>query len=187
MHEDGAAFPLDPRHVVVAEHEHEIVESVGALQSLGASPRRQPDEPVVVAVGRIVAPAVMRRGSRAPEAACAAEGTRSARYKTWRTGKRPQRGSAIAFALERANARAAERRLSHAMTEHDPRLAPFSRRAPDEHRSRPLNPHDRSAFYAPRRRSRQACPGTLPRLQLGPAEQARAADEQRPQDPHHRR
>jgi hypothetical protein len=37
MHEDRAALPLDARPVVIAKHQHEIVEMVGALQSLGAA------------------------------------------------------------------------------------------------------------------------------------------------------
>ena len=31
VNEDGAAFPLDPRPVVIAKHKHEIVEMIVAL------------------------------------------------------------------------------------------------------------------------------------------------------------
>src|SRR5262249_61087686 len=59
MHEDRAAAAFDPGPVVEAEHEHQIIEMVGALQPFRALPRRQLDEPIVVAIGGIFAPAIV--------------------------------------------------------------------------------------------------------------------------------
>src|SRR6476659_2718484 len=59
MHEDGAAMPLHARAVIVTENENQIVEIVVAGQAVGSRSRRQSDELVVAAVGRILAPAIV--------------------------------------------------------------------------------------------------------------------------------
>ena len=110
------ALPL-PRtrgHVVVAEHEHEIVERVGALQAFGASPRRQPHEPVVVAVGGIVAPAVMV-ADRPHRQARARSGAPVGAIEHLAHRKAAAWGRTVAFALHRADTAAAERCPPHLM------------------------------------------------------------------------
>ena len=149
VNEDGAPFPPHPRPVVVTEHKHEIVESVGALQALRASPRRQPYKSVIVAVGRIVAPAVLvaDRTYRKPRAR---PGHAVGPVQHLANGKPAERRPAIPFALQGANTGSPERRRSYPMTKRNPCLAAIARRAPHKDRSRSLNPHHRWAFYAPR-------------------------------------
>src|SRR5262249_60259336 len=59
MHEDGAAPPLHARAVVVSKHENQVVEIVVASQAVGAGSRGQFDEPVVAAIGGILAPTIV--------------------------------------------------------------------------------------------------------------------------------
>ena len=133
MHEDRAALPLDSRPVVIAEHEHEIVEMILALQAFGASPRRQFDQPIIVAARGIVAPAVMRadRMHRQPRAR---PRNPVGAVEHLADRKAAKRCPAIAFALQGADAAAAERRLPYAMTERYPRLCCTPRRTPHDDR-----------------------------------------------------
>ena len=78
VHEDGAALSPHPRPVVIAEHQHEIVEMVRARQAIGGAPRRKPDQPIVVAIGGILAPAVIG-ADRAQRKLVRGRGIRSAR------------------------------------------------------------------------------------------------------------
>ena len=64
MHEDGAAPSPRAPAIVISEHGHEIVEFIGPRQPLCAPLARQPDEPVVVPIVGIVAPAVVWRIAR---------------------------------------------------------------------------------------------------------------------------
>ena len=145
MHEDRAALPLDSRPVVIAEHEHEIVEMILALQAFGASPRRQFDQPIVVAARGIVAPAVMRadRMHRQPRAR---PRNPVGAVEHLADSKAAKRCPAVAFALQGADAAPAERRPPHAVTERYPRLCHTPRRAPHDDRLGSLNPHDGKPF-----------------------------------------
>ncbi len=147
MHEDGAAFAPHARPVVITEHQHQIVEMVVALQSFGASPRWQGDQPVVVAVGGIVAPAVVIADG-AHRQSGAGPGDAVGPIKYLAHCEAAERRRAVAFALQGVDAGAAERRGPDAMPKRDPRVASIPRRAPDQDRLGSLNPHDNEPFSA---------------------------------------
>jgi len=58
VHENGTAPTPNSRTIVVAEHYNHIVEMVVAPQALGTARIRAAHKPVIIAVGRIVAPTV---------------------------------------------------------------------------------------------------------------------------------
>jgi hypothetical protein len=149
VNEDGAAFALDPRPVVVTKDQHEIVEMIRALQALSASPRRQLAKPVVVGVGRIVAPAIIvadraRRELRPRPCHTIGAIIEPANRKT------AERGSAVAFAFKRANAGTAECRRANGVSERDQAPLPMSGSPPDNDRPTALNRHDQLTLYQPR-------------------------------------
>jgi len=146
MHEDGAALSSHPRPVVVAEHEHDIVKVVGAFQSFGAPLRRKRDQPIVVAAGGIVTPAVVF-ADRAHRKLGPRPGAPVDPVQHLADGKAPEGRAAVAFAFQGADAGAAERSRAHAMGKDEASLASLSRGRP--HRDWPSspNPHDRTAFF----------------------------------------
>ena len=161
VNENGAAFAPDPRPVIVTKYQHEIVKMIRALQALPAWPRRQLAEPVVVAVGRIVTPAIIvadRARRELRPRPCHAIGAiiELANRKT------AERGSAVAFALKSANAGTAKRRRANVMTERDQRPAPMSGSPPDDDRPTALNRHDQLTLYPPREPSDRLVHGACP-------------------------
>jgi hypothetical protein len=61
MQENRAAPALHHRRVVVAEHDNEIVDVIGAPEGFGAGAVSEAHGPVVGRVGGLVAPAVIGR------------------------------------------------------------------------------------------------------------------------------
>ncbi len=58
VYENGTAPALNSRIIIVADHYNHIVKMIVAPQALGTARIRVAHSPVIVAVGRIVAPAV---------------------------------------------------------------------------------------------------------------------------------
>jgi len=161
VNENGAAFALDPRPVIVTKDKHEIVEMIHALQALAASPRRQLAEPVVVAVGWIVAPAIIVADRAQPKLRARPAHALGAIIDL-ANRKTAERGSAVAFAFKRANAGTAERRRANVMTERDQGPVPMSGSPSDDDRPSALNRHDQSTLYLPRQPSDRLVHGACP-------------------------
>jgi hypothetical protein len=61
MQEDCASAAGNARARVVVDFDNEIIEMIIPPQPVSSLSRRQPDRPVVAAVGRVLAPGVCRR------------------------------------------------------------------------------------------------------------------------------
>ena len=144
MHEDGAAPPLHARAVVVTENENQIVEIVVAGQAVGARSRRQFDEPVVVAVGGILAPAIVGPDGAQRKYRPRPRHTIGA-IEHLANGKAAERCGAVAFPLQRLDAAPAERRAPHAMRQDKAPFPWISGCAPQRDVS--LNSHGQLAFF----------------------------------------
>ena len=144
MHEDGAAPPLHARAVVVTENENQIVEIVVAGQAVGARSRRQFDEPIVVAVGWILAPAIVGPNGAQRKYRPRPRHTIGA-IEHLTNGKASERCRAVAFPLQRLDAAPAERRTPHAMRQDKAPFPWISGCAPQRDVS--LNSHGQLAFF----------------------------------------
>jgi DNA-binding response OmpR family regulator len=148
MHEYGTALVPHPRPVVIAEHQHEIVEMIFALQPFGAAPRRQRYQPVVVAVGGIVAPAITV-ADRANRKLGAGPGDAVGSIQHLADRKTAERRAAVGFAFQGAYAGPAKRRGPDAMPKRDQCFARVPRCAPHQDRPGSLNPHDNEPSLPP--------------------------------------
>src|SRR3990172_9436184 len=98
MHEDGAAATAHAWHVIIAEHDDEIVEMVLARETIARIARRQFDEPIIVGVTRILGPTVVT--SNCAQWQQTARTNSSIRpIKHLPHAKAPKRGRAVAFAF----------------------------------------------------------------------------------------
>src|SRR3972149_6459203 len=108
MDKDGATAAREARARVVIELDYKVIQMIRAPQAIGAVGYRQFHRSIVVAVGGILAPAVVgadlpyRKESRGPQPAIRSP-------PEPQEPKAPARGGAVAFELVRANATAAER------------------------------------------------------------------------------
>lgn len=167
MHEDGAAPSPHPRAVVITEHDDEIVEMVGTRQAVGMRSRREPNELVVVAVRRILAPAVVGPDGMDRKLRPRPRYTAGA-IEHLANGKAARRCRAVALALQRLDAAPAERRAPHAMRQGKAALAWISGCAPERDVS--LKSHSQLAFFLPGEANRHACPMGRPPLLLEASE-----------------
>jgi hypothetical protein len=130
MHENGAALPLNAWPVVISEYQYEIVEMVGALQTVGVAPRRELDEPIVIAVGGILAPTVMAAYRAGWKGATRAISTIGA-IKHLANRKSAKRRARVAFTFQGNYARSSERDALYAMRQDHQTLAGSSRSGSD--------------------------------------------------------
>src|SRR4029079_17525245 len=130
MHEDGAAAVAHARDVVVTKHDDKIVEMILARETVALIARRQFDEPVIVWIVRIFAPAIegpdrprWQRGARARAAIRAIEHLAH--------GKAPNRRRAVPLAFRHRKPGPAKGRTANAVFNQQQPLLRASRRGPD--------------------------------------------------------
>lgn len=108
VHEDGAALAADARDAVMVKHNDDVVDAIVAPQAFGARAIGMTDEPVVVAILRVVAPAIVDADCPHRKTRCRPAGGNGVK-KHFDHCEPAQGRAAVAFPLARHHATAAER------------------------------------------------------------------------------
>src|SRR6185312_4410473 len=138
MQEHGAATLRDARARIVVDLDNEIVEMIVAREAIAALVTRQPDRPVVMAVGRVLAPGVFAANRAHRDERLRPRMTVGTPPELPRM-KRAARRAAIAFALVGADTAASKRYRNGESASGEPALPGISGPWPNpDQGSRPI-------------------------------------------------